>query len=195
MVRPVPGLRRVQHDGRGADGPGGSARPARPFTGAGAPGRSGSTKCPRVARSGSGPVSPSSTGCSAAASWQARSSSSAATRESGSPRCCSRPASALAEVAGPVLYVSGEESAAQMKLRADRLGVRRQGPLHPPRDRGRGDRGADRARSPRGRSWSTRSRPSTSRTSSRRRAASSQVRECGRTPHDARQDARDRRSS
>ena len=30
---------------------------------------------------------------------------------------------ALAEAAGPVLYVSGEESAAQVKLRADRLGV------------------------------------------------------------------------
>jgi len=30
---------------------------------------------------------------------------------------------ALAGVAGPVLYVSGEESAAQVKLRADRLGV------------------------------------------------------------------------
>jgi DNA repair protein RadA/Sms len=30
---------------------------------------------------------------------------------------------ALAELAGPVLYVSGEESAAQVKLRADRLGV------------------------------------------------------------------------
>jgi DNA repair protein RadA/Sms len=30
---------------------------------------------------------------------------------------------ALAEVAGPVLYVSGEESVAQVKLRADRLGV------------------------------------------------------------------------
>jgi DNA repair protein RadA/Sms len=30
---------------------------------------------------------------------------------------------ALAEVAGPVLYVSGEESAAQVKLRADRLGL------------------------------------------------------------------------
>src|SRR5215467_3743569 len=29
----------------------------------------------------------------------------------------------LAELAGPVLYVSGEESAAQVKLRADRLGV------------------------------------------------------------------------
>ncbi len=30
---------------------------------------------------------------------------------------------ALAETAGPVLYVSGEESAAQVKLRADRLGL------------------------------------------------------------------------
>ncbi|HET7875219.1 MAG TPA: DNA repair protein RadA [Methylomirabilota bacterium] len=30
---------------------------------------------------------------------------------------------ALAEKAGPVLYVSGEESAAQIKLRADRLGI------------------------------------------------------------------------
>jgi DNA repair protein RadA/Sms len=30
---------------------------------------------------------------------------------------------ALADVAGPTLYVSGEESAAQVKLRADRLGV------------------------------------------------------------------------
>ena len=30
---------------------------------------------------------------------------------------------ALAEAAGPVLYVSGEESAAQVKLRADRLGL------------------------------------------------------------------------
>ncbi|HXJ78508.1 MAG TPA: DNA repair protein RadA [Candidatus Methylomirabilis sp.] len=31
---------------------------------------------------------------------------------------------ALAETMGPVLYVSGEESAAQVKLRADRLGIR-----------------------------------------------------------------------
>jgi DNA repair protein RadA/Sms len=30
---------------------------------------------------------------------------------------------ALADLAGPILYVSGEESAAQVKLRADRLGV------------------------------------------------------------------------
>ncbi|MBI2879149.1 MAG: AAA family ATPase, partial [Candidatus Rokubacteria bacterium] len=30
---------------------------------------------------------------------------------------------ALAEHAGPVLYVSGEESAAQVKLRAERLGI------------------------------------------------------------------------
>jgi DNA repair protein RadA/Sms len=33
----------------------------------------------------------------------------------------------LADLAGPVLYVSGEESAAQVKLRADRLGVRTAG--------------------------------------------------------------------
>jgi DNA repair protein RadA/Sms len=33
----------------------------------------------------------------------------------------------LADLAGPVLYVSGEESAAQVKLRADRLGVRAAG--------------------------------------------------------------------
>jgi len=33
----------------------------------------------------------------------------------------------LADLAGPVLYVSGEESAAQVKLRADRLGIRAAG--------------------------------------------------------------------
>src|SRR5687767_6939983 len=36
---------------------------------------------------------------------------------------------ALSEVAGPVLYASGEESTAQVKLRADRLGIAAAGVL------------------------------------------------------------------
>ena len=39
----------------------------------------------------------------------------------------------LADRAGPVLYVSGEESAAQVKLRADRLGIARAGSTSSPR--------------------------------------------------------------
>ena len=73
-------------------------------------------------RHGSRRASPSSTASSAAASSPRRSSSSAASRASASRRCCSPP-SARSRGAGATHCSSpGEESVAQVRLRADRLG-------------------------------------------------------------------------
>ena len=66
------------------------------------------------------PASASSTGCSAAASSPARSRCSAANQASARARSC---CSSLARWPGPCLYVSAEESAQQVRLRAERLEV------------------------------------------------------------------------
>ena len=94
--------------------------------------------------------------------------------------CCSRRAARSPSARGPVLYVSGEESAGQVKLRADRLGHRARGPLLRGRERPRRSIEAHVDDAPaRACWWWTRSRPCSCPGSSRRRAASSQVRECG----------------
>ena len=67
-------------------------------------------------------ASPSSTSCSAAASCRARWCSWAASRASASARCCCRWRRASRPPGSATLYVSGEESPLQVKLRADRLG-------------------------------------------------------------------------
>ena len=63
----------------------------------------------------------SSTACSAAGSCPPRSCSSAASRASASRPCRSPPLGAVSETRRALL-VTGEESVAQVKLRADRLG-------------------------------------------------------------------------
>ena len=74
----------------------------------------------RATRSASPPASASSTARWAAAWWRGRWCCSAAIRASASPRCCCRRLSTLSQ---PVLYVTGEESAEQVALRARRLGL------------------------------------------------------------------------
>ena len=73
----------------------------------------------RAARSGSA----SSIASSAAGSSRARSCWSAASRGSASRRSCSRPPPASPRSGAAVLYATGEESAAQVRLRAARLGL------------------------------------------------------------------------
>ena len=124
MAGPVPLLPPLEHTPRGGRG-GDTGFGAR--TGAPRGRRRSRWPCGRWWRartSGSRPASASSTGCSAAASCRARWCSSAATRASASRRCSSRARPAGEAGRGrPVLYVSGEESVRQVKLRADRLGV------------------------------------------------------------------------
>ena len=74
---------------------------------------------------GPGPARPawtSWTGCSAAGWCPARSCCWPGSRASASPPCCWRPARWRPRP-GRVLYVTGEESAAQVRLRADRIGA------------------------------------------------------------------------
>ena len=87
-------------------------RPARRFA---------SSTSSRRRPSGSRPASRSSTGCSAAGSCRRRSCSSAASRASASRRC-SYARSARSRRDRRALLVTGEESVAQVKLRAARLG-------------------------------------------------------------------------
>ena len=82
------------------------------------------------------PGCPSWTGCSAAAWCRAPWCCSRASPASASPRCCwtwprRRPARA------PTLYVTGEESACQVRLRADRIERARRPPVPGGRDRPR----------------------------------------------------------
>ena len=79
---------------------------------------------------------------------------------------------ALARQGCPVLYVAGEESPEQVRLRADRLGLGDAGVLILPETDDRGRDRADRRACARRRSSSTRSRRCTRRRSRRRRAAS-----------------------
>ena len=102
----------------GARGPYDDGRPGQPRP----PGRSARSTSRRPGRGR--PASPSSTGCSAAAWSPARWCCSPASPASASRRCCSTwprgsPSAARA------LYVTGEESAAQVRLRADRIGALR----------------------------------------------------------------------
>ena len=149
---PVPLVRRVEHPRR-------DRRPRRAAPPAGRRRRRGRarSRCPtprrRARRSGGPSASASSIGSSAAASSPARSSSWVASPASASRRCCSRPRPGSPRGAG-VLYATGEESVAQVRLRAARLGLtsRTRGGPHPRRrrdqrrpDRGPRARGADRA--------------------------------------------------
>ena len=98
---------------------------------------------------------------------------------------------ALAERMGPVLYVSGEESAGQVKMRADRLGISARRALLPRRDRSarhRGARGRARAAGARG-GLDPDHVPARSRVRARQRGAGAGVR---RPAHDAGQVARAR---
>ena len=67
------------------------------------------------------PASTNSISCWAAESCPARWSWSAANPASASRRCCCRSRRGSQELGHSTLYVSGEESALQVKLRADRL--------------------------------------------------------------------------
>ena len=69
------------------------------------------------------PASTSSTACSAAASCRARWSSSAASPGIGKSTLLLQVAHLLGRTHGTVLYVSGEESERQVKLRGERLGI------------------------------------------------------------------------
>ena len=86
------------------------------------------------------PASASSTGCSAAGWCPVRSCCSRASRASASPPCCSTWPPRGARDGPTVLYVTGEESAAQVRLRAERIGAVAAHPL--PRRRDRPGRGA-----------------------------------------------------
>ena len=65
---------------------------------------------------------PSSTACSAVGSCPRRSSCSAGSPASASRRCSSSALGAVARGGGTALLVTGEESVAQVRLRAERLG-------------------------------------------------------------------------
>ena len=119
----------------------------------------------------------SSTACSAAASCPARWCCSPASPASASRRCCWRSPRRTA-ARGTVLYVTGEESAAQVRLRADRIGARRAtGSTSPPRPTCRPCSGHVEQVAAR-RCWSsTRSRRSAPPRSTAPPAASRQVRE------------------
>ena len=100
----------------------GQATPAQRRGGVAARRPTGSPTSARRRRPGSAPGCPSSTASSAAGSCPPRSCSSGASRASASRRCC-WPRSATSRAAGRrALLVTGEESVAQVKLRADRLG-------------------------------------------------------------------------
>ena len=88
----------------------------RPGVGAGPADRRGRRRGRAAARR---PASPSSTGCSAAAWCPARSCCSPASRASASRRCCSRSRPRGRRARRRALYVTGEESAAQVRLRAE----------------------------------------------------------------------------
>ena len=125
-------------------------------------GRPASRRCPQAARArspttrstgrgrrASRRASTSSIACSAAASCPARSCCSAASPASASPRCSCRRRTCSARTVGPVLYVSGEESEHQIKLRGERLGVGGGAALPAGRDLPRAHPRGDRARSSR----------------------------------------------
>ena len=128
-------------------------------------GRAGPTDRHDQRRAGPGPAdrrAPSSTGCSAAAWCPARSCCSPASPASASRPCCStspssgRPAPADA---GPALVVSGEESASQVRLRAERHRRPARAALPGRRDRPRRGARPPRRRSSPGCWCSTRCRP------------------------------------
>ena len=77
---------------------------------------------PRARRS-CRPTSPSSTGCSAAAWSRVRSRSSAASPAWARARCCCRRSARSRRAGARCLLVCAEESAAQVRMRADRLGA------------------------------------------------------------------------
>ena len=81
--------------------------------------RNAARRCPSGCRA----ASPSSTARSAAASSPARRCWSAAIPASASRRCCSRSRRGWRAQGSEVVYVSGEESAEQVRLRAVRLGL------------------------------------------------------------------------
>ena len=133
VARAVPGLRRMEHAGRGARcrrRAGGARAARRCAQRCGAPATRRRAAAAARGRRGAGrrgcrPASASSTACSAAGSCRARWCCSAARRGSASrrsPTWCS----ATSQRAGQrTLYVSGEESAEQVRLRAERLGSAR----------------------------------------------------------------------
>ena len=102
--------------------PGQRDRAARSGAGAARPPLRGSPTCVSRRPPASRPACPSSTGCSAAVSCRPRSCSSAASRASASRRCCSRRSATSRARGRRALLVTGEESVAQVKLRAERLG-------------------------------------------------------------------------
>ena len=114
-VRRVPGL--------GLGRRGGAPRPRAHAAGAGDP--PGGADRPGVGRgvARSAPAAcPSSTGCSAAGWCRARRSCSPASPASARARCCSRWPPRPRGYQRRTLYVTGEESASQVRLRADRTG-------------------------------------------------------------------------
>ena len=105
---------------------GGHHRPPRPRRqGRGRHGASRSSAWPAAPnrRRAAPPASPNWTACWAAGWCPPRRSWSAAIRASASPPCCCRPPPASRAPGGAVLYISGEESIEQIRLRARRLGV------------------------------------------------------------------------
>ena len=95
------------------------------------------------------PASASSTGCSAAGSSPARSCCSAARRASASPRSPTWRSATSPAPGTRTLYVSGEESAEQVRLRAERLSPARARGADARRDRPRRGARRHRLRTPR----------------------------------------------
>ena len=123
MARPLPGLRRVEHARRGA--PRARGRPPRRRRPRGAPraARPGPARR-RAGRPGRAPARPgsaSSTACSAAASCPGSLVLLGGSPGIGKSTLTSMALGNLAGAGRRTLYVSGEESAAQIKLRAERL--------------------------------------------------------------------------
>ena len=150
--------------------------------------RSGSpTSPPRRCRA-SRRASPTWTASSAAASCRARSFSWAASRASASRRSSSRSRRASRNGVGSVLYVSAEESAQQVKMRADRLGASAPGLFLLPETSLETILEAAKARDVSERSSWTRSRRSPRRTSPAAAGSVTQVRACAGRPFGARED-------
>ena len=108
----------LRGDRRTGVGPGG--RRGRPRC---SPRRCGSPTSTAPRHRGRRPGCRSSTGCWAAVSWRARSRWSAASRAWARARSCSRRSAISRRRGVRCLLVSGEESPAQVRMRADRLGA------------------------------------------------------------------------
>ena len=167
LGRPLRSLRRMEHARRGrrCEGHGAFFRARGGFS------PSSRSRANRMKRRGLLPASPNSI-ASPAAVWSAvRCCCSAAIRASANRPCCSKWRPRYARHGHRAVYISGEEAVAQVRLRAERLGLSRCGGRTRRRDLGRGHRrDAVAGRTPRDSSSSIPSRPCGRKRSKRRPA-------------------------